>query len=55
MWMVVSHYVGNDKSFDRMLITIFFEHFCWGKAMKYVLRFANSRYFAFLNILTIRL
>ena len=40
--MVLSHYVGND--FDRMLITILFENLCWDKAMKHVLRFANSPY-----------
>jgi len=29
MWMVVGHYVGSDKFFDRMLITILFENICW--------------------------
>jgi len=42
--MVVGHYVGNDKFFDRMLITILFENICWDKAMKHVLRFTNSQY-----------
>ncbi len=41
MWVVVSHYVGNDGFFDRMLAIIFFENICWDKAMKHVLRFAN--------------
>jgi len=27
-----------------MLITILFENLCWDKAMKHVLRFANSPY-----------
>ena len=47
MWMVVSHYVENDKFFDRMLITILFENLCWDKAMKHVLRFANSPYLGY--------
>ena len=47
MWMVVSHYVGNDKFFVRMLITIFFENLCWEKAMKHILRFAHYQNFCF--------
>ena len=47
MWMVLSDYVGNDQFFDRMLITILFENLCWDKAMKHVLRFANSPYLGF--------
>jgi len=47
MWMVVSHYVGNDEFFDRMLITILFENLCWDKAMTRVLWFVNCPYFCF--------
>jgi len=48
MWMVVGHYVGNDKFFDRMLITILFENLCWDKAMKHVLRLYFFKLYAFI-------
>jgi len=49
MWMVVSHYIGNDEFFNRMLIAIFFENISWDQAMKHVLGFANSPYLGFLE------
>jgi len=48
MWMVVSHYIGNTKLFDRMLITVLFN---WNGAMKHVLGFTNSPYFSFLKLI----
>ena len=49
IWMVASHYIGNDEFFNRMFITVMFMNISWDKAMKHVLGLANSPYFGFLK------